>query len=456
MKRFSTLSTLLFLLLSTVMTAQTAWKPIATGYKDKVNNQVLDLDVPDANNIWGILEDGNFSTLVWQFGYGAHHVIHSHDAGKTWKVDTFPFSGKGGLSSNIHAFDDKEALVSYLDFDKGPVLYRTTDGAKTWKSEDCKISAFINGVYFWDKKTGIAFGDPPDTTFTAFDISLYNSGVWTAIKTGIKPKKDEYGTANLFAVEGSHIWIGTTAGRVLYSPDKGKAWQVFTTPLSYVEHLAARSDGKVVAFAGNYSDTLTQNHKENIAISADFGKTWKDVTPKDNNFSVIDAQFIPGTGIVIAEARKNNKTGPFRTLMSKDYGATWSVIDEGSQTGYMDFVSPTVGYASEFKNNPNELKMFSYSGSPLIGLFSEKTLDVTVKIFPNPSVDFVNIKISNLENTDNTLLINNLQGELIFKKSFQNVNSIDENLNFSDFPNGIYMVTITNKNGSFTQKIVKQ
>jgi photosystem II stability/assembly factor-like uncharacterized protein len=455
MKKISTLSTILFLLLSVVITAQTTWKPLATGSKDKVNNQVLDLDVPDANNVWGLLADGNFSTLVWQFGLGAHHVIHSHDAGKTWKVDTFPFAGKGGFVATIHGFDDKQAVVAYNDFGTGPTVYRTVDGAKTWKAEDAKITAFINLAYFWDKNNGIAFGDPADTTFTSFEASLYNTGTWTPLKTGIKPKKDEYGTVNLFSADGSHLWIGTTASRVLYSPDKGKSWQVFTTPLPYIEHLAARSDGKVVAFAGNYSDTLTQNHKENIAISSDFGKTWKDATPKDNNFSVIDAQFIPGSTYLVAEARKNNKKGPFRTLLSKDFGATWSVIDEGSQTGYMDFVSPKIGYASEYKNNTEELKMFSYSGSALSGLFSEKTLDVAVKIFPNPSSDFINIKVSDLGNTDNILLINNLAGDLVFKKSFQNAAVLEESINIAHFPSGVYTLTLTNKNGAFTQKIVK-
>ncbi len=451
-----TLTLFMLLLSSTLLSAQTAWKASNTGYKDKVNNQILDLDVPDAKNIWGILEDGNFSTLVWQFGYGSHHVIHSHDTGKTWKVDTFATSGMGGLMSNIHAFDDKEALVSYLDFAKGPVLYRTTDGAKTWKSEDCKITSFINGVYFWDKKTGIAFGDPPDTTFSKFDVSLYNSGTWTAINTGIKPKKDEYGTANLFAADGSHIWIGTTAARVLYSPDKGKSWQVFTTPLPYVEHLAARADGKVVAIAGNYTDTLSKNHKVNIAISTDFGKTWKDATPKDNNFSILDAQFVPNTGVLIAEARKNNTVGPFRTLISKDFGASWTIIDEGSQTGYMDFVSSTVGYASEYKNNANELKFFTYSGSALVGLFSEKTLDVAVNIFPNPTSNYINIKINDLKNTDNILLINDLEGKLLVKKEYKNINTLEENIDISNFLSGIYSVTITNKNGAYSQKIVKQ
>ena len=453
-KNLTLLTTLLFC--SFFLNAQTAWKAANTGYKDKVNNQILDLDVPDANNIWGILEDGDFSTLVWQFGFGSHHVMHSHDAGKTWKVDTFATSGKGGLMSNIHAFDDKEALVSFLDFGAGPVLFRTTDGAKTWKSEDCKITSFINGVYFWDKKTGIAFGDPPDTTYSKFDVSLYNNGTWTAISTGIKPLKGEYGTANLFSAAGNNIWIGTTAARVLHSPDKGKTWQVSTTTLPYLEHLAARTDGKIVAFAGNYTDTLTKNHKINIATSADFGKTWKDATPKDNNFSVLSPQFIPNTSVLLASARKNNSVGPFRTIISKDFGTSWTVIDEGSQVGFTDFVSPTVGYASEYKNNTNELKFFTYSGSAFVGLFSEKTLNVTFRTFPNPTSDALNIKINDLENTDNILLINDLEGELLVKKEYKDISNLEENIDVSNFPNGIYTITISNKNGSYSQKIIKQ
>jgi len=78
----------------------------------------------------------------------------------------------------------------------------------------------------------------------------------------------------------------------------------------------------------------------------------------------------------------------------------------------------------------------------------ETTLDNALKLFPNPSHDRINI-VAPVENEDFEIEIVTTLGQLLFKSS--NELSIDVSM----YPQGIYFLTLRQKQGSWTRKIQK-
>jgi hypothetical protein len=73
-----------------------------------------------------------------------------------------------------------------------------------------------------------------------------------------------------------------------------------------------------------------------------------------------------------------------------------------------------------------------------------------VNIYPNPSDGAFNIEV---ENTGGFAAIYRLTGELILKKQ---INQKTVHFNITNHPDGIYLIEISNKNNSFTKKLLKK
>jgi len=73
----------------------------------------------------------------------------------------------------------------------------------------------------------------------------------------------------------------------------------------------------------------------------------------------------------------------------------------------------------------------------------EKSLDIQVKIFPNPAVDFIQLS-SNVE-------INKIEVYNLIGKRIKLMNNINNTFNVSDLRNGIYLIRIFNNQN----KIIK-
>lgn len=80
------------------------------------------------------------------------------------------------------------------------------------------------------------------------------------------------------AVSGrDHVWIGTTASRVLRSSDRGRTWQVSTTPVASgpatgIFSAAFRDASHGVVVGGNYEREAEAAN--NAAFTSDGGATW--------------------------------------------------------------------------------------------------------------------------------------------------------------------------------------
>lgn len=77
-------------------------------------------------------------------------------------------------------------------------------------------------------------------------------------------------------------------------------------------------------------------------------------------------------------------------------------------------------------------------------------------IYPNPSKGIIYIETHNAENLKLSLEISNITGQIIYSKQFENTSRINEQINLSKQPKGMYFIKLRGKNITTVEKILIQ
>ena len=201
---------------------------------------------PEEPGEWTIVETGVVESfrglsaasdqVVWASGTSGT-VIRSLDGGKTWRTVGVPDAAELDLR-DIEAFGPDEAVA--LSAGHPGRVYVTHDGGTSWRMtfEERRAGIFLDAMAFWDRRHGIAFGDPIDGRFVV--ITTDDGGEsWQPLAEDARPRA-ESGEAG-FAASGScltvfgesDVWFGTggAVARVFHSSDRGRTWAAAATPL---------------------------------------------------------------------------------------------------------------------------------------------------------------------------------------------------------------------------------
>jgi photosystem II stability/assembly factor-like uncharacterized protein len=270
---------------------------------------------------------------MWASGR-AGTFAHSVDAGHSWKAGTIP-GAEGMVLVDVEALGRDTACVLATDFDGGMGrAYRTTDGGQSWTQtfERTQSGVFLDGMAFWDRKRGVAFGDPVDG---AFMILRTEDGCvsWTEVPQGgvPVPAAGEAGFAasgTAIAVAGTaHAWIGMggdSVVRVLRSDDGGRSWTAVPTPMapgsfSGIFGIAFRDTLNGIAVGGN-NDAPTSD-APNVVITSDGGHTWTLAGP------TAPAGVRYGAAVLPAAPHAYAAAGPTGIGITQDGGTTWTQVD---------------------------------------------------------------------------------------------------------------------------------
>ncbi|UZO80895.1 oxidoreductase [Aquimarina sp. ERC-38] len=210
------------------------------------------------------------------------------------------------------------------------------------KSKKCKLvytdqnpGAFYDSMQFYNDQEGIAMGDPTDSCISV--ITTRDGGnSWSKIPCNRLPKvvKGEAAFAasdTNIAIVGDNTWLlsGGKVTRVYYSKDKGKSWDVFSTPLKkgkpttggYSIDFYDATTGFIIG--GDYTNPW--NTKRNKAMTMDGGKTWSLTANKKlpNYKSCI--QYTPNS-----KARVLTAVGFTGIDVSTDGGMNWHHLSDQS------------------------------------------------------------------------------------------------------------------------------
>ena len=228
--------------------------------------------------------------IAWASGtHGTY--LRTIDGGRTWISAQVP--GAATLDfRGIVAFSADEAFLMSSGLGDRSRIYHTSDAGQHWQLEfsNTNPKAFFDSIAFGDPTHGIVLGDPiPDESGQLkFQLLITTDGQsWTSVPTAQLPPALEGEGA--FAASNSclsilpndpNIWFATggSAARVFHSPDRGRTWQVFDTPIIHgldsagIFSIAFRDPLHGVIAGGDYKHP--EQDGPNLASTNDGGKTW--------------------------------------------------------------------------------------------------------------------------------------------------------------------------------------
>ena len=263
--------------------------------------------------------------VAWASG-GAGTVLRTTDGGRTWARRVVP--GAEALDfRDVDASDADTAVVLSIGPGDASRIYQTGDGGATWteRFRNADPDAFFDAIAFADASHGAAVSD---SVAGRFVIRLTADGgrTWTPVPADrLPPARPGEGA---FAASGTnvtmagrdHLWIGTTAARVLRSSDGGRSWSVHQTPLATGEatgifSIAFRDDRTGVVVGGNYQ--RESEAVDNAATTSDGGVTWTRVAAPGLSGFRSAVAWLPTVG------RPLLAVGPAGADWSTDQGRTW-------------------------------------------------------------------------------------------------------------------------------------
>ncbi|MEL6483287.1 MAG: oxidoreductase, partial [Bacteroidota bacterium] len=119
------------------------------------------------------------------------------------------------------------------------LLFKTGDTGKmelVYKEEGEHV--FYDAMTFWNDEEGIAIGDGTNGCMSIL-ITRDGGQSWHKIPSDAMPKLrgevGAYAASNTnIQTQGDKTWIATSKERILFSPDKGKTWEIIATPIKLI------------------------------------------------------------------------------------------------------------------------------------------------------------------------------------------------------------------------------
>ena len=235
--------------------------------------------------------------IAWASGtHGTY--LRTTDGGRTWVPAQVPDAATLDFRAVVAFSADEAFLMSSGSGDQSRI-YHTADAGGHWQLQfgNANPKGFFDSMVFWDNTHGIALGDPiPDESGKLkFELLFTEDGLtWRPIPPSQLPAALEgegaFAASNTCVaildsgkLEGPdpNIWFasGGKAARVFHSPDRGKTWQAFDTPILHgpdsagIFSIAFRDALHGVIAGGDYK--RPNDDGPNLAFTEDGGKTWK-------------------------------------------------------------------------------------------------------------------------------------------------------------------------------------
>lgn len=290
-----------------------------------------------------ILNDESLAFAANNGTFGLYDPVHS-----IWKT-----SIQNDDSLNLQFRSVSHTLNDFfmLSVESPALLYKTGDyGLMELVYKEEHENAFYDSMDFWNDQEGIAIGDPTEDCMSII-ITRDGGHTWHKRPCDSLPKANKGEAAfaasdTNIAIVGDHTWVATggKASRVMYSPDKGKTWEVFNTPMiqgletTGIYSIDFYDEMNGFAIGGDY--TKPNDKTANKIRSNDGGKTWELVAQDENPGYRSCVQYIPDR-----EGKELVAVGFQGIDYSNDSGSSWKHFsDEGFYT--IRFLNDSVAYAA--------------------------------------------------------------------------------------------------------------
>jgi len=290
-----------------------------------------------------ILNDKSLAFAGQNGIFGLYNPVNGN-----WKTSKQVFDS---LNLEFRSVSHTQNDFFMLNVGNPALLYKTGDvGQMQLVYEEDKEKVFYDSMDFWNQEEGIAIGDPTEDCMSII-ITRDGGNTWHKLTCDSLPKVKDGEAAfaasdTNIAIVGDDSWVATggKASRVMYSPDKGKTWEVFETPIVkglettgiYSIDFYDKLNG--FAIGGDY--TKPDDNSANKIRTIDGGKTWELVAQNENPGYRSCVQYIPNR-----EGKELVVVGFKGIDFSNDFGISWKHLsDEGFYT--IRFLNDSVAYAA--------------------------------------------------------------------------------------------------------------
>ena len=229
------------------------------------------------------------------------------------------------------------------------LLYKTGErGKMELVYTEVGESVFYDAMMFWNDLEGVAVGDTVDGCLSII-ITRDGGQTWKKLSCDLLPKGQEgegaFAASNTnIEVIGEQAWIATTTGIIYHSMDKGKTWEIITTPMENnistqgIYSIDFYDQNLGIAIGGDY--TRPEVNVQNKMKTEDGGKTWKLIADGQHPSYMSCIQFMPnGNGRSVVAVGFNGIS------YSSDGGNRWRQLsNEGFYT--IRFLSDSLAYAA--------------------------------------------------------------------------------------------------------------
>lgn len=260
---------------------------------------------------------------------------------------------KDSISLEYRSITQTDDVIFVVNIGSPAHLYKISKDLNSVKLvySDTNEKVFFDSMHFWNNQEGIAMGDPIDD---CLHIIITNDGgnSWHKISCDKLPKTVDGEAA--FAASNTNIivkenqtWLvsGGKKSRVFFSPDKGKKWEVYETPIVQGESMtgiftANFYDKKNGVVAGGNFEKPTQNF-QNKAITNDGGKTWRLIAENSGFGYASCIQYVPNSN-----GKKLVSVGAIGVFYSNDKGITWKQISSDNSFYTIRFIDSSTAIAA--------------------------------------------------------------------------------------------------------------
>ncbi|WP_332871623.1 sialidase family protein [Flavobacterium selenitireducens] len=291
-----------------------------------------------------ILIDGN---KIWygadKSRYGYYDVVSKKHFERQFSPDSLEFRSIAQTAKSIFLLNaGSPAFLVKVD--------KISGKAQTVHTDDNK-KIFYDSMKFWNEKEGIAMGDPVEDCLSVL-VTRNGGNSWTKIPCARLPRTGEgeaaFAASNTnIVVKGNNTWIvtGGRKARVLFSPDKGKTWKLYDTPIISGKSMtgiftADFYDSKTGFVAGGDYERPNRN-QENKAVTSDGGKTWALISENKGFGYASCVQYVPKSG-----GRSIATVGASGLHYSNDGGKSWEQLHNDYSLFTIRFKDDSTAYAA--------------------------------------------------------------------------------------------------------------
>ncbi|MGB0838606.1 MAG: T9SS type A sorting domain-containing protein, partial [Chitinophagales bacterium] len=369
--------------------------------------------------------------------------------------------GGDGFQARYHPTDPD---ILYAETQNGSI-WVSTDGGNIfdWANDGLNDADRRN----WDMPYIVSQHDP-DVLYTGtFRVYRSNNGVipfWEPISEDVTDGIDDrYHTITAIAespIDANVLYVGTSDANIYRSVDYGATWENVSDglPEHYVTSVHASPLQSTLVYA-TVSGYKGNSYIPHVQRSKDSGSSWEDITGDLPQVGVNDILILPedtteSTFFVATDA------GVYATLNG---GINWQRVG-----GDMPFIHVfDIAYdapnrklvAGTFSRSVQSFDLTEILDYDMItGIPTDFVQQLELEISPNPTTDFVQIRLpetSNQISNEVEFTLTSIDGRLL-KKFTENSTSSAMHLDMSHLPCGLYYLTTIVNSVQYQAKIVRK